>query len=83
MRTHSTIKDIYGPGTFIDAAYAPLPAECHRLLKHFASVSPGFTNDDAALRCVEFHGDHLPIIPGPLKSQALVSLSRPTLLDLC
>ncbi|KAM4063090.1 coA-transferase family III domain-containing protein [Hirsutella rhossiliensis] len=76
MAKHSTVKGTYGPGTFTDAAYTPLPAECRRLLKYFAESTPGFTTDDAALSSVEFHGGDLPIIPGPLKSQAMSAVCQ-------
>ena len=72
MSSHKTIKDVYGPGTFADAAYNPLPAECRRLLGYFAKTTPGFVKDAAVLDEVDFHGGDLPIIPGPLKAQALV-----------
>lgn len=71
---HSTTKDGYGPGTFVDTEFHSVPDESRRLLKLLASQTPGFTKDDAVLSEVEFVGDDLPIIPGPLKSQALVSI---------
>ncbi len=73
MTAKTTTRGGFGPGTFVDTEYSPLPAECRRLLHHFAEVSPGFTTDDSALESVEFYGGDLPIIPGPLKSQAMVS----------
>ncbi|KAJ4147320.1 hypothetical protein LMH87_001852 [Akanthomyces muscarius] len=71
MTAKTTTRGGFGPGTFVDTEYSPLPAECRRLLHHFAEVSPGFTTDDSALESVEFYGGDLPIIPGPLKSQAM------------
>ncbi|PFH63366.1 hypothetical protein XA68_12330 [Ophiocordyceps unilateralis] len=68
MASHSTVKGVYGPGTYTDTVYTPIPKECHRLLKYFADATPGFTSDAEALD-VDFHGDDLPLIPGPLKSQ--------------
>jgi len=71
---HHTIKDMYGPGTFTDVTYTPLPAECQRLLRYFGELSPGFTKDASAVANVDFHGADQPVIPGPLKSQAFVSV---------
>ncbi|GJN66043.1 hypothetical protein PLICBS_000059 [Purpureocillium lilacinum] len=71
MGSRKTVNDIYGPGTFVDSDYTPLVGECRRLLKYFARVSPGFSQDEAELDSVEFHGHDLPIIPGPLKAQAI------------
>ncbi|KAK5989633.1 Acetyl-coenzyme A transferase nodX-like protein [Cladobotryum mycophilum] len=76
MNNHTTIKNIYGPGTFVDVSFTPLPADCQRLLEHFARVSPGFTDDAAALGSVKFYGGDLPIIPGPIKSQALSAVCQ-------
>ncbi|GJN66056.1 hypothetical protein PLICBS_000072 [Purpureocillium lilacinum] len=71
MGSRKTLRDVYGPGTFVDLEYTPLVAECKRLLEYFARVSPGFTPDQAELDAVDFHGHELPIIPGPLKAQAM------------
>jgi len=68
----NTAKDVYGPGTFVDTEFHSVPDESQRLLRLLASKTPGFTQDEAALSDVEFSGDDLSIIPGPLKSQALV-----------
>jgi hypothetical protein len=68
----NTIHDLYGPGTFTDAEFIPLTQDCRRLLKYFAEVTPGFTKDSAVLEAVDFHGRDLPILPGPIKAQALV-----------
>ncbi|PHH79478.1 hypothetical protein CDD80_4705 [Ophiocordyceps camponoti-rufipedis] len=69
MAPQSTVKGVYGPGTYTDTSFTPLPKECQRLLKYFAENTPGFTKDAKDLD-VNFHGDDLPMIPGPLKSQA-------------
>jgi hypothetical protein len=71
---HSTTKDVYGPGTFTDSEFHSVPDESRRLLRLLASKTPGFTKDEAALADVKFSGDDLSIIPGPLKSQALVRI---------
>ncbi|GKZ38608.1 hypothetical protein AbraIFM66950_010917 [Aspergillus brasiliensis] len=67
-------QDSYGAGTVVDTEYLPLPAECRRLLRIFASRTPGFTKDEALLDGVMFHGDDLPCIPGPIKSQAVTAV---------
>ncbi|RKL31586.1 hypothetical protein BFJ72_g10990 [Fusarium proliferatum] len=72
MSNHGTTRDTYGPGTFADAEYLPLVPECHRLLKYFSNVTPGFTQTH--LDHVKFHGQELPILPGPLKSQAMAAV---------
>ena len=77
MGAHKTVEGIYGPGTFADAEFTALPAECRRLLRYFAEASPGFTKDPAILNAVEFYGSELPILPGPLKAQALVCFQDP------
>ena len=80
MSTHKVVEDVYGPGTFVDEEFMPLPVDCRRLLRYMAQVTPGFRQDEEFLDAVEFSGQDLPIIPGPLKSQALVntgSLLRP------
>jgi hypothetical protein len=71
---HSTTQDGYGPGTFADTEFQSVPDESRRFLKLLASQTPGFTQDEAALSDVKFSGDDLSLIPGPLKSQALVRL---------
>jgi hypothetical protein len=71
---HSTAQDGYGPGTFADTEFQSVPDESRRLLRLLASQTPGFTPDEAALSDVKFFGDDLSLIPGPLKSQALVRL---------
>lgn len=70
---HNTIKDGYGPGTFVDTKFRSVPDESRRILRLLASKTPGFTQDEAALSDVKFSGADLSIIPGPLKSQAVVS----------
>jgi hypothetical protein len=73
---HSTTKDVFGPGTYVDTEFHSVPDESRRLLRLLASKTPGFTQDEAAFSDVKFFGDDLSIIPGPLKSQALVSVVR-------
>jgi len=67
-------QDSYGPGAVVDTEFLPLPAECRRLLRILAAKTPGFTKDEALLHGVVFHGDGLPCIPGPIKSQAVTAV---------
>lgn len=63
----------YGPGTYVDKSFTPLPQECQRLLQILAARTPGFTTEADLLNGVHFEGDDLPCIPGPIKSQALTA----------
>jgi hypothetical protein len=71
---HKTTKDGYGPGTFVDTEFRSVPDESRRLLRLLALKTPGFIRDEAALSEVNFSGGDLSIIPGPLKSQAIVRI---------
>ncbi|KAK5132247.1 hypothetical protein LTR08_009235 [Meristemomyces frigidus] len=71
MVLHSTTPDVYGPGTFTDTEFIPVPKDCRRVLAWLASVTPGFTKDSKALENVHFHGSDMPALPGPLKPQVL------------
>ncbi|PHH76240.1 hypothetical protein CDD80_1689 [Ophiocordyceps camponoti-rufipedis] len=66
--TNGKIDDVYGPGSFTDRGFTPLPQECQRLLKLMADMTPGFSSDNLD---VDFYGNDLPLIAGPLKSQAM------------
>ncbi|KAF5247317.1 hypothetical protein FANTH_6408 [Fusarium anthophilum] len=72
--TAKTSNETYGAGTTVDAEFSPLPAECERILRIFAARTPGFTKDEVLLSRVNFHGDDLPCIPGPIKSQAVTAV---------
>lgn len=50
-------QETYGPGTYVDTSFTPVPEECKRLLKVFAAKTPGFTQDQALLEGVRFEGD--------------------------
>lgn len=64
----------YGPGSWTDTSFTPVPKECERILAVMARETPGFTKDHRLLDNVTFEGDDLPNIPGPLKSQVLTSV---------
>jgi hypothetical protein len=78
MASHTTQKDVYGPGTFTDINFTPVPQECTRILHHLAETTPGFTTDPAIVDNVHFRGADYPIIPGPLKSQVFVRNTHTT-----
>jgi hypothetical protein len=65
--------DEYGPGTYVDEVFTPVPEECKRLLHLLAARTPGYTTEADLLNGVHFEGDDLPCIPGPIKSQALTA----------
>jgi hypothetical protein len=75
IKTTTTItEESYGPGTYVDTDFSPLPEECKRLLRLFAARTPGFTTDETLLEGVQCVGDDLPCIPGPIKSQAVTAV---------
>lgn len=67
----ATTEGGYGPGSFVDTSFTPVPKECERILELLAHQTPGF--DRTLLETVSFKGDDLPCIPGPLKSQAITA----------
>jgi hypothetical protein len=64
----------YGPESWVDEEFTPVPEECERLLILMALETPGFTKDYRVLQQTKFEGDDLPNIPGPIKAQALTSV---------
>ncbi|KAI5240008.1 hypothetical protein E4T43_06386 [Aureobasidium subglaciale] len=72
--SHNDHSETYGPGTYVDRTFSPLPEECRRILRLFAKRTPGFTTQEALLDGVKFEGEDLPCIPGPIKSQAVTAV---------
>lgn len=70
----SVTEGQYGQGTYTDTAFLPVQEECRRLLKELAVRTPGFTKDLQILDSVTFEGRDLPIIPGPIKSEAMTAV---------
>ncbi|MCJ1394274.1 hypothetical protein MMC18_007152 [Xylographa bjoerkii] len=70
----TTTEGEYGPGSFVDTSFTPVPKECTRLLHYLAKNTPGFTQDAAVLDAVKFEGLDYPCIPGPIKSQAMTAV---------
>ncbi|KAK0609991.1 CoA-transferase family III domain-containing protein [Bombardia bombarda] len=62
------IPDIYGPGTYTDRTFIPVPRDTERIFRLLASQTPGFTQDEALLSKVKFVGEDYPVLPGPIKS---------------
>lgn len=70
----SRTEGVYGPGSWTDTEFTPVPKECARLLALMARQTPGFTHDQRYLDKVHFEGDELSNLPGPLKSQCLTTV---------
>lgn len=75
MASHETISgtDIYGPGTFIDKEFLPVPIDARRVFEFLASSTPGFTKDRRTWDTVNFSGGSNPIIPGPIKAPVIAA----------
>lgn len=67
------IADVYGPGTFADKSFTPVPEDTQRIFRLLASQTPGFTQDDALLSKVQFTGEAYPVIPGPIKAVSVAA----------
>lgn len=67
------IPDVYGPGTFTDKKFTPVPEDTQRIFRLIASQTPGFTQDDALLSKVQFTGEDYPVIPGPIKAVSVAA----------
>ncbi|GAM87943.1 hypothetical protein ANO11243_059710 [Dothideomycetidae sp. 11243] len=67
-------NETYGPGTCVDSSFTPVPEECKRLLRVFAEKTPGFTKSQDLIDGVQFQGNDLPCIPGPIKSQVVTAV---------
>lgn len=74
ITTVNRTEGVYGPGTYTDTTFVPVHRECKRILKLLAHKTPGFTKDEKVLDAVTFEGNDLPIIPGPIKSEAMTAV---------
>ncbi|CAI6332733.1 unnamed protein product [Periconia digitata] len=70
---HDTVADVYGPGTYTDRDFKPVPQETERIFRMIASETPGFTKDETLLSKVKFEGEEYPVIPGPIKAISVAS----------
>lgn len=71
--SHSTVPDVYGPGTHTDSNFTPVPEDTHRIFNYLASQTPGFTKDPEILSRVKFVGDDFPVLPGPIKAVSVAA----------
>ncbi|KAF6821737.1 putative alpha methylacyl-CoA racemase [Colletotrichum plurivorum] len=67
------IPDVYGPGTFADKTFTPVPEDTERIFRLIASQTPGFTQDERRLSKVRFTGESYPVIPGPIKATSVAA----------
>ncbi|KAL7912391.1 CoA-transferase family III domain-containing protein [Trichoderma velutinum] len=71
--TYRRTEGAYGPGTYTDTAFTPVPEDSMRIFRELAARTPGFTKDERLLSGVKFSGDNLPLLAGPIKSQAVTA----------
>lgn len=67
------MPDVYGPGTFTDKTFTPVPEDTQRIFRLIASQTPGFTQDERVLSKVQFTGEPFPVIPGPIKATSVAA----------
>ncbi|KZL77624.1 alpha methylacyl-CoA racemase (acyl-CoA transferases/carnitine dehydratase) [Colletotrichum tofieldiae] len=67
------IPDVYGPGTFTDKTFTPVPEDTQRIFRLITSQTPGFTQDERLLSKVRFTGESYPVIPGPIKAVSVAA----------
>ncbi|KAJ5203137.1 hypothetical protein N7449_005216 [Penicillium cf. viridicatum] len=74
-RPHKTTPstDIYGPGTFMDTEFTPVPQDAARIFEYISKNTPGFSQDKELWDTVKFEGSSLPIIPGPIKAPPIAA----------
>ncbi|EOD44486.1 putative caib baif family enzyme protein [Neofusicoccum parvum UCRNP2] len=71
--THTTVPDVYGPGTHTDSKFTSVPEDTQRIFNLLVSQTPGFTQDPEQLSKVKFVGDDFPVIPGPIKAVSVAA----------
>ncbi|PYH93432.1 CoA-transferase family III [Aspergillus ellipticus CBS 707.79] len=72
---HETVPgtEVYGPGTFIDKQFLPVPEDARRVFEFLASSTPGFTQSKAAWDTVHFEGRPDPMVQGPIKAPVIAA----------
>lgn len=72
---HQTLPspDIWGPGTFVDKQFLPVPDDARRVFEILAKTTPGFSKDQHVWDSVYFEGSPEPMIPGPLKAPVVAA----------
>ncbi|KAF5020539.1 hypothetical protein F66182_7438 [Fusarium sp. NRRL 66182] len=73
MSQEPRIPDIYGPGTYTDQEFVPVPQDTERIFRLIASQTPGFTQDEKLLSKVKFEGEPFPVISGPIKAVSVAA----------
>ncbi|KAK3202468.1 hypothetical protein GRF29_161g1290338 [Pseudopithomyces chartarum] len=73
MSSSDRIPDVYGPGTYTDKTFTPVPEDTARIFRLLASQTPTFTKDEALLSKVQFTGEDFPVIPGPIKATSVAA----------
>ncbi|PSN60747.1 CoA-transferase family III [Corynespora cassiicola Philippines] len=73
MSSSDRIPDVYGPGTYTDKTFTPVPEDTARIFRQIASQTPGFTQDESVLSKVKFTGEDFPVIPGPIKATSVAA----------
>jgi hypothetical protein len=74
--SHQTIPDVYGPGSYTDTSFIPVPQDSERILQYLAERTPGFNASPDFLRHAKFHGQDLPLLPGPIKAQVFSAVCQ-------
>lgn len=67
------VPNVYGPGSFTDKSFTPIPEDTKRIFRLIASQTPGFTQDETLLSKVRFTGESFPVIPGPIKAVSVAA----------
>ncbi|KAH6614819.1 CoA-transferase family III domain-containing protein [Boeremia exigua] len=73
MASTDRLVDVYGPGTYTDKAFVPVPEDTARIFRLIASQTPGFTQDETILSRVKFTGEDYPVLPGPIKATSVAA----------
>lgn len=73
MSSSTRTTDVYGPGTYTDTTFTPVPEDTARIFRLLASQTPTFTKDEALLSKVKFTGEEFPVIPGPIKATSVAA----------
>lgn len=73
MSSSHRTPDVYGPGTYTDKTFTPVPKDTSRIFRLLASQTPTFTKDEALLSKVHFTGEDYPVIPGPIKATSVAA----------
>lgn len=73
MSSSDRIPGVYGPGSFTDKTFTPVPQDTARIFRQIVRQTPGFTQDEALLSKVRFTGEDFPVIPGPIKATSVAA----------